>query len=136
MAKGAASIAAVVPDSLEDLHIHQQRLAEQLAASSEHRIQKLVADAWCAAFVQPKTMETRATAITHGKLEKFAADAEPTLELAAAETWSPTSPASTDSFTGTWSSRTSSASGVTGIDRKTGWAGGFSCVIGNPPWER
>jgi hypothetical protein len=22
------------------------------------------------------------------------------------------------------------------IDRSTGWSGGFSCVIGNPPWER
>jgi hypothetical protein len=26
--------------------------------------------------------------------------------------------------------------GATGIDPDTGWAGGFSCVIGNPPWER
>jgi hypothetical protein len=138
MAKRAASIASVVPDSLEDLHIHQQRLAEQLAASPEHRIQKLVADAWCAAFVQPKTMETRTTAITYSKLEKFAADAEPTLELAAAEQqvadltrqyrffhWHVEFP---HIF------RTGPA--VTGIDGKTGWAGGFSCVIGNPPWER
>ena len=26
--------------------------------------------------------------------------------------------------------------GATDIDPATGWAGGFSCVIGNPPWER
>ena len=26
--------------------------------------------------------------------------------------------------------------GATDIDPKTGWSGGFSCVIGNPPWER
>jgi hypothetical protein len=26
--------------------------------------------------------------------------------------------------------------GVTRPERKTGWSGGFSCVIGNPPWER
>ena len=25
---------------------------------------------------------------------------------------------------------------LTDIDPKTGWSGGFSCVIGNPPWER
>src|SRR5206468_2557706 len=24
----------------------------------------------------------------------------------------------------------------TGVDRATGWRGGFTCVIGNPPWER
>ena len=26
--------------------------------------------------------------------------------------------------------------GATDIDPATGWSGGFSCVIGNPPWER
>ena len=55
LAKRADTIAHTLPDSLEDLHIHQQRQAEQLAASAERRIQKLLADAWCAAFVQPKT---------------------------------------------------------------------------------
>jgi hypothetical protein len=136
MAKGAASITAVVPDSLEDLHIHQQRLAEQLAASSEHRIQKLVADAWCAAFVQPKTMETRAAAITYGKLEKFAADAEPTLELAAAETLVANLTRQYRFFHWHVEFPHIFRTGATGIDGKTGWAGGFSCVIGNPPWER
>ena len=136
MAKGAASIAAVVPDSLEDLHIHQQRLAEQLAASSEHRIQKLVADAWCAAFVQPKTMETRAAAITYGKLEKFAVDAEPTLELAATETLVADLTRQYRFFHWHVEFPHIFRTGVTGIDGKTGWAGGFSCVIGNPPWER
>jgi hypothetical protein len=136
MAKGAASIAAIVPDSLEDLHIQQQRLAEQLAASSEHRIQKLVADAWCAAFVQPKTMETRAAAITYGKLEKFAADAEPTLELAAAETLVADLTRQYRFFHWHVEFPHIFRTGVTSIDGKTGWAGGFSCVIGNPPWEK
>ena len=45
----------------------------QLADSPERRIQKLLADAWCAAFVQPKTEETRATAITQAILEQFGA---------------------------------------------------------------
>ena len=26
--------------------------------------------------------------------------------------------------------------GGAGVDEQTGWAGGFSCVVGNPPWER
>lgn len=138
MAKNAASIAAVVPDNLEDLHIHQQRLAEQLAASAEHHIQKLVADAWCAAFVQPKTMETRTTAITYATLEKFAADAEPTLELSAAERLVTDLTRQYRFFH--WHVEFPhifrTGPGVTGIDTKTGWAGGFSCIIGNPPWER
>ncbi|MGH3396650.1 MAG: DNA methyltransferase, partial [Streptosporangiaceae bacterium] len=55
LSKRAAQIARELPDSLEDLHIHQQREALELAASTELRRQKLIADAWCAAFVQPKT---------------------------------------------------------------------------------
>ena len=67
LARRAGTIAHTLPDSLEDLHIYQQRQAEQLVASSERRIQKLLADAWCAAFVQPKNEDTRTTAITHGR---------------------------------------------------------------------
>ena len=110
LAKRAVEIAHALPDSLEDLHIHQQRQALELAESPEHRIQKLLADAWCAAFVQPKTAVTRGTAITQAVLEQFGGDAG-TLELAAAEDLvDQTSPASTASSTGTSSSPTSSAS--------------------------
>ena len=73
LAKRAGEIARRLPDSLEDLHIHQQRQAQELAASAELRaVQKLLADAWCAAFVQPKTDDTRSTAITQAVLERFA----------------------------------------------------------------
>ena len=84
LAKRAAEIAQALPDSLEDLHIHQQRQARELAASAEWRIQKLLADAWCAAFVQPKTDVTRSTAITQTVLESLGSDSG-TLETAAAE---------------------------------------------------
>ena len=76
LAKRAAEITRSVPDSLEDLHIHQQRLAQQLAESAELRRAKLLADAWCAAFVQPKNEDTRATAITQATLEQFAGEHE------------------------------------------------------------
>jgi len=84
LAKRAAEVAHTLPESLEDLHIHQQRQAQELAESPERRIQKLLADAWCAAFVQPKTEETRATAITQAVLEQFSAGSY-TLDLGAAE---------------------------------------------------
>ena len=79
LAKRAAEIARDLPDNLEDLHIHQQRQALELAASAELRQQKLLADAWCAAFVQPKTDDTRRTAITQATLEGFGTDTD-TLE--------------------------------------------------------
>jgi hypothetical protein len=137
LAKRAAEIARELPDSLEDLHIHQQRQALELAASAGLRQQKLLADAWCAAFVQPKTDHTRRSAITQATLEGFGADTG-TLELAAAEEL-------VDRLTRQyrffhWHVEFPhifrAGNGAAGIDRDTGWAGGFSCVIGNPPWER
>ena len=136
LAKRAVEIAHALPDSLEDLHIHQQRQAQQLAESPEHRIQKLLADAWCAAFVQPKTAVTRGTAITQAILEQFGGDAG-TLGLAAAEDlvidltrqyrffhWHVEFPHIFPV-----------GNGAGTIDPATGWTGGFSCVIGNPPWD-
>jgi len=136
LAKRAAEITRELPDSLEDLHIYQRRQALELAASPELRQQKLLADAWCAAFVQLKTDDTRRTAITQAALEGFAADTY-TLESAAAEEL-------VDRLTRQyrffhWHVEFPHifrvGNGTTGINPDTGWAGGFSCVIGNPPWE-
>lgn len=137
LAKRADEIAHALPDSLEDLHIHQQRRAQELAGSPEHRIQKLLADAWCAAFVQPKTDVTRGTAITQAVLEQFGGDAG-TLELAAAEDLVINLTRQYRFFH--WHIEFPHifrvGNGATDINPATGWAGGFSCVIGNPPWER
>jgi hypothetical protein len=137
LARRAEQIARELPDNLEDLHIHQQRQALELAASSELRQQKLLADAWCAAFVQSKTEATRQSAVTQAALEAFADD-DGTLASAASEElvsglireyrffhWHVEFP---HIF------RT--GEDVDDADLTTGWAGGFSCVIGNPPWER
>ena len=137
LAKRADEIAHALPDSLEDLHIHQQRRAQELAGSPEHRIQKLLADAWCAAFVQPKTAVTRGTAISQAVLEQFGGNAG-TLELAAAEDLVIKLTRQFRFFH--WHVEFPHifrvGNGATDIDSSTGWAGGFSCVIGNPPWER
>ena len=136
LAKRADEIAHALPDSLEDLHIHQQRQAQQLAESPEHRVQQLLADAWCAAFVQSKTAVTRGTAITQAVLEQFGGDAG-TLELAAAEDLVINLTRQYRFFH--WHVEFPHifrvGNGVKEIDPATGWAGGFSCVIGNPPWE-
>ena len=137
LAKRAGEIARALPESLEDLHIYQQRQALELAGSAELRIQKLLADAWCAAFVQPKTALTRSTAITHAVLERLGADAG-TLELAAAENLVEDLTRQYRFFH--WHVEFPHifrvGNGAIDINPATGWAGGFSCVIGNPPWER
>jgi len=132
LAKRADSIIQALPDSLEDLHIHQQRQAERLAVSSERRIQKLIADAWCAAFVQPKTEETRTTAITQAVIENLAAD-EPSLDQAAVELLVTDLTRQYRFFH--WHVEFPHIFPVGGGSPE-GWSGGFSCVIGNPPWER
>lgn len=137
LAKRADQIAHTLPESLEDLHIHQQRLAQALASSPEHRLQKLLADAWCAAFVQPKTEATRGTAITQAVLESFNADPG-TVELAAAEELVNDLTRQYRFFH--WHVEFPHifrvGNGHADVDPQTGWSGGFSCVVGNPPWER
>ena len=137
LARRAERIIREVPDSLEDLHIHQQREAFELASSAGWRQQKLLADAWCAAFVQPKADHTRRTAITQATLKAFGND-EGTLESAAAEELVASLTRQYRFFH--WHVEFPHifrvGNEVPGIDAATGWAGGFSCVIGNPPWER
>jgi N-6 DNA Methylase len=137
LAKRAVEIARALPDSLEDLHIHQQRQALELAESPELRVQKLLADAWCAAFVQPKTAFTRSTAITQAILERFGADVD-ALDLAMAEELVDDLARQYRFFH--WHVEFPHifrvGNDATNINPATGWAGGFSCVIGNPPWER
>jgi len=137
LAKRAVEIARALPDNLEDLHIHQQRQALELAESPELRVQKLLADAWCAAFVQPKNTSTRSTAITQAVLEHLA-DPSDTLDSAAAEELVADLTLRYRFFH--WHVEFPHifrvGNGTGGIDPATGWSGGFSCVIGNPPWER
>lgn len=121
--------------SLSDVHVQQQRL-RAYEGSEKYRMQRLAADAWCAAFVWPKASGAP-TAITHRTVVELldGNDGIPErsrVEIArlAAEYrffhWHlefphifPTAPAVDDS-----------------VNPATGWAGGFSAVIGNPPWER
>ena len=97
---------------------------------------KLAADAWCAAFVQPKSLD-HGQGITHDTIRQIVENpgsvpdrcsrngagdgsAVPLLPLA------PGVP------------RHLHGSGLRHcrVDPITGWQGGFSCVVGNPPWER
>jgi hypothetical protein len=137
LSKQAAQIARVLPDNLEDVHIHQQRQARELASSPERCQQKLLADAWCAAFIQVKNDDTRRSAITQATLAGLAGE-DRSAELAAAE--SVTEQLTRQYRFFHWHVEFPHifrvGDGTTGTEPATGWAGGFSCVIGNPPWER
>jgi hypothetical protein len=137
LARRAAAITQAIPASLEDLHIRQQLAAAELASFAELRQQKLLADAWCAAFVQPKTPDIRQSAITQATLERFAGS-DQTLDLAAAEDLVERLTRQYRFFH--WHIEFPHifrvGNGAIAADPATGWSGGFSCVIGNPPWER
>src|SRR5690606_16975559 len=62
-----------LPASLADVHV-QARRARELEDSPERRRLIQVADAWCAAFVQPRTKETMDVAITQAVLERLEHD--------------------------------------------------------------
>ncbi len=95
---------------------------------------KRVADAWCAAFVQPKSgAHSSGHGITHATLRA----------LSEGQTVPTSITKQIDGlarqyrffhwhleFPGIFTV------GGGGEDAATGWSGGFSCVIGNPPWER
>ncbi|WP_330249307.1 N-6 DNA methylase [Nocardia sp. NBC_00565] len=94
---------------------------------------KLAADAWCAAFVQSKTKDS-GQGITHDTLRRLAEDPGSVPETVIAQIntlarqyrffhWHL-------EFPGIFTAP------ANGGDVDTGWTGGFSCVLGNPPWER
>jgi hypothetical protein len=108
----------------------------RFAADPELKRAKRVADAWCAAFVQPKTPED-GHGITHEvvqQLQDNPAGVPPQTSVLIDELardfrffhWHL-------EFPGIF---TVPQAGTAGTDSLTGWVGGFSCLLGNPPWER
>lgn len=97
---------------------------------------KLVADAWCAAFVQPKTgATTSGQGITHATVRALSEAPESVPDSILTQVnalarqyrffhWHL-------EFPGVFTVRDDGSA-----DAGTGWTGGFSCVVGNPPWER
>lgn len=97
---------------------------------------KRVADAWCAAFVQPKTgATTSGPGITHATLRALSENPEsmPDTIIRLVDDlarqyrffhWHL-------EFPGIFTVPDDGSA-----EAATGWSGGFSCVVGNPPWER
>lgn len=135
LAEQVAQVVTTRSVSLSDVHVQEQRL-RAYTESGAYRQQLLAANAWCAAFVWPKSYGAP-PAITHRTVtslingeDKLTDEQRAEIERLTAEYrffhWHLEFPHifPTESTTGD------------SMNEATGWHGGFSVVLGNPPWER
>ncbi|MCI0386358.1 Eco57I restriction-modification methylase domain-containing protein [Streptomyces sp. CNQ085] len=140
-ARGLRRITASPVDDLTDVR-RQEAAYRDWSASDEYQHALHLANAWCAAFVWFKR-EDAPPAITH---KVFRGLEDPEGGSAPQSThdeivrlrdqyaffhWHLEFP---DIFTVPENDDASTAAGA--VDPATGWAGGFSCVVGNPPWDK
>ncbi|MDM3902968.1 N-6 DNA methylase [Mycobacteroides abscessus] len=97
---------------------------------------KLVADAWCAAFVQPKTgANNSGQGITHATMRALSENPESVSDAIVSRVHSLARQYRFFhwhlEFPGIFTVLQDGSADV-----GAGWTGGFSCVVGNPPWER
>jgi hypothetical protein len=133
LAADAERLEVLHDDSPADLRA-KERAFQALHASESYRRAKLAADAWCAAFFQPKTNDD--DQITHDILRRLA-EAPQTVpqdvrlaveRLSGARNFFHWHVEFPQVFS-------IPKSGSTGHP-DTGWSGGFDVVLGNPPLER
>jgi hypothetical protein len=129
-------IAAAPAETLRDVH-RQAAAYRDWEAADEYVHAKHVADAWCAAFMWHKTADAP-PAITD---EVFRALQDPDAAAASQVTHDEIVRLRQRYRFFHWHLEfpeivTVPADGAAGVDSDTGWAGGFSCVLGNPPWDK
>ncbi|MEU1378725.1 Eco57I restriction-modification methylase domain-containing protein [Streptomyces albidoflavus] len=140
-ASGLRSIIAAPSDELREVRA-QQAAYEDWRRQDEYVHARHLADAWCAAFMWRKTNDAPPP-VTH---EVFQSLRDPEGSAASEAThreirelrkryrffhWHLEFP---EVFTVPERTGKPDASGD--VDPATGWSGGFSCVVGNPPWDK
>ncbi|MGW0816238.1 Eco57I restriction-modification methylase domain-containing protein [Streptomyces viridiviolaceus] len=128
-------ITATTADTLRDVRLQSSRFRD-LEQSADYLQALHISDAWCAAFVWPK-VQGAPTPVTEGVFRDLQSAGagipvstnEEIIRLAQQYRFFHWHLEFPEVFT------VSEAAGDDG-DPSTGWAGGFSCVLGNPPWER
>ncbi|MFI6421826.1 Eco57I restriction-modification methylase domain-containing protein [Streptomyces sp. NPDC050842] len=136
LARKTSGISAAPSDTLEAVHEQRDRYAE-LTTSPEYIKARELADAWCAAFVWTKAPGAVSAITTRSLLDlsdgaTVVADGVTDEIVRLQEAfdffhWHLEFP---EIF------RVPDGEGTESLDERTGWAGGFSCMLGNPPWER
>lgn len=134
-ATGLRRITGAASDTLAQ--VRRQEVAYQdWAESTEYVRALLVADAWCAAFMWRKKADAP-MAVTE---EVFRNLQDPTSDAAPQSTHDEVIRLRQQYGFFHWHLEFPEVFSVPesgeGIDETTGWAGGFDCVLGNPPWER
>ncbi|WP_246284049.1 Eco57I restriction-modification methylase domain-containing protein [Gordonia asplenii] len=123
--------------SLADVHVQQQRL-RSYQQSSEYQQHRLAADAWCAAFVWPK-FDGAPTPITQSTIAALSQGTDVLDHLQRDELTRLTAEYRFFhwhlEFPHLFPTDVAGV-GSDSLNDATGWAGGFSVVLGNPPWER
>ena len=121
IASRSRAISQAPDDTLHDVRSKADQF-EQLLASSQYRRQQRVADAWCAAFVWPKSEDIGSDSLTTDTLRRVDKDA--------------------GALSSTQQVKLERLTGQHGFFH---WHlafpevfanGGFDCVLGNPPWEQ
>jgi hypothetical protein len=134
IATKVAALEATPDDSPEALHAKQE-VWEALEGSDQLAHAKLIADAWCAAFVIEKTPD--APVLTQGVLELLERNptgGDPEVHSAIAVL------ADRYRFLHPHLAFPQvlrvPAPGTSPENTRQGWSGGFDLVVGNPPWEQ
>ncbi|MEU3481691.1 Eco57I restriction-modification methylase domain-containing protein [Streptomyces sp. NPDC033754] len=139
LSSATSAITGAPSMELEDVQ-DQARAYRELTTSKDYLRALELADAWCAAFVWQKTEKTAPPALTTDSLLALhSPDGGAGLPAGTVEEvarlreeyhffhWHLEFP---EVF------RVPADPAAPGVDERTGWKGGFSCVLGNPPWER
>ena len=131
----AQALESIADDDIKEVR-RKQTLHEQLKSSEEYRTAKQLADAWCVSFLGLKTQDAPA-AITEETLRRLREDPKSASGEVRSEIdrladqyhlfhWHIAYP---DVFQATEKVEDAGNS-------EMGWDGGFSVLLGNPPWER
>lgn len=129
----AADLRRITSAPAGDLaEVRQQEAAyRDFAASEEYVRARHVADAWCAAFFWHKTPDAP-PAVTE---EIFRNLQDPEADAASHRTHAEITRLAIDHHFFHWHLEFPEVFTVPGLDSDSGWAGGFSCMLGNPPWD-
>ncbi|MGI5144299.1 Eco57I restriction-modification methylase domain-containing protein [Streptomyces sp. CA-106110] len=128
-------ITAAQTNTLRDVRLQSSRFRE-LEQSADYLRALHISDAWCAAFVWPK-VQGAPTPVTEGVFRDLQSAGagipvstnEEIIRLAQQYKFFHWHLEFPEVFT--------VSETVDGdVDTSSGWTGGFSCVLGNPPWER